>query len=61
VATPNLGPAELLLIAALLGVLLLEVAYWVIRLAVRSRFSDALRASREWLERHDDRREPARG
>lgn len=56
----NLGPVELVLIAVLLVLILLEMAYWVIRLAVRSGVSDALRANRGWMERGDDGRQPVR-
>ncbi len=51
----NLGSWELVIVAVLLVVLVLEVAYWVIRLAVRSGVSDALKADRQWVDRraHD--------
>lgn len=48
-----LGPIELVLIAAMLVVLVLEVSYWVIRLAVRSGVTDALRANGVRLESHE--------
>jgi hypothetical protein len=57
---PNLGTAELLIITVLLVVISFEVAYWVIRLAVRAGVSDALRANRELLGQHDHGRTTAR-